>query len=476
MPDVEYYRGKQPDAAVVQLAELDGTETAWLWPERLPVGHLTVVAGEAASGKSLLAAEIAARVSRGDEWCDAPASGRAGSVVIAQAKAQLNGVLTRRLLAAGADPREVLVVNRQRDASAEATPGETLFAALIAALGQAGNCSLVVVDDLLGWLDQPPARPEELAGLFRRLSELAARRHLALLVVWRLEKKRRGGPARTLEILLDAADVVWLVANDPCRSGNRLLVCAQNQLGRPAGNLAFSIEKERLMWREADARATADEVVASFSRTADRPERRQAAAWLSEMLAQGPIEATRLFEECHACRLSERTVRRAAADLGLHPIKVGQSGPWLWGFDTGTVLPAIDVPAVQNIATSEPLGKRPNSAVLEVELRCDAAPTVAAVESVDNLADSAGAEPDAPEAAAAPTVAAFEPVGSLPNSAETGPDRPDDAPAPTVAAFEPVGSLPNSAETELKLSATDDAESDGRGKLQVNFVRVFDEA
>jgi hypothetical protein len=209
----------------------------------------------------------------------------------------------------------------------------------------------------------------------------------------------RGGPAPTLETLRDAADVVWLVAGDSYRSGNRLLTCVQNQLGRLAGNLAFSVENEGLIWRAADARTSADEVVAAWPRSADRPERHQAAAWLTEMLAHGPIEAQRLFDECHQCRLSQRTVRRAAAELGLHPIKIGQGGPWLWGFDNGAAPSALDPPVVQDVAALPEAGNLADSAVMQVELRSDAAPNMAI----------------------------FEPVGNLPNSAEPAPEVAGDA-------------------------------------------------
>src|SRR6185437_3309325 len=42
----------------------------WLWPERIALGTLTVLAGDFQSGKSVLAADLAARVSRGDAWPD----------------------------------------------------------------------------------------------------------------------------------------------------------------------------------------------------------------------------------------------------------------------------------------------------------------------------------------------------------------------------------------------------------------------
>jgi len=42
----------------------------WLWPGRVPSGKLTLVAGDPGLGKSLVALDIAARVTRGLPWPD----------------------------------------------------------------------------------------------------------------------------------------------------------------------------------------------------------------------------------------------------------------------------------------------------------------------------------------------------------------------------------------------------------------------
>jgi ABC-type thiamine transport system ATPase subunit len=108
--------------ARLKLDEIKGeTQIRWLWPDKVPVGHVTIVAGEASSGKSLLAAEIAARVSSGAGWprngtesvpnrdnaSIKPGTEKPGSVLIAHANQHENLVLKGRLLAAGADPSRV---------------------------------------------------------------------------------------------------------------------------------------------------------------------------------------------------------------------------------------------------------------------------------------------------------------------------------------------------------------------------------
>src|SRR5262245_110104 len=44
----------------------------WLWPARIPPAKLTLLLGDPGVGKSLLTADLAARVSAGYAWPDAP--------------------------------------------------------------------------------------------------------------------------------------------------------------------------------------------------------------------------------------------------------------------------------------------------------------------------------------------------------------------------------------------------------------------
>ncbi|MGH7140651.1 MAG: AAA family ATPase [Pirellulales bacterium] len=460
----------------LKLDEMIGeTQTRWLWPDKVPLGYVTIVAGEASSGKSLLAAEIAARVSSGAGWSDAAGEKPSGSVLIAHANQHENLVLKGRLLAAGADPSRVAVVNRdvfERDISGDdeedllPAPAEASLCALEGALVQIRDASLVVIDHLLAWLGRSRLRPDELTEVFKRLADMAARYRVALVVLWRLEKGGRAAQTRALDALAGAAPVVWFVANDTYSSQSRSAVCAQNRLGAQSEDLAFRVTGDRLVWQEAVRQVSADDLVAT--RTADRHERRQAGQWLLDLLSQGPIEAKQLWDEARQCGLAERTLRRASAELGLRPTKDGKRNVWLWGVgsESGDVGPTaagvmaeldglqdketrrqgdkemsgaaphvgttaqnvaallpvgsladagaaaqVDSASEQNVAALPAAGRLADSAVVRVELRPDAPPCVAALPAVGSLAGVGGAAQDV--SASEQNVAALPPVGSL---------------------------------------------------------------
>lgn len=61
-----------PELDVVLYSSLMPDTLRWLWPGRIPLGKVSVIAGASGLGKSLLALDIAARVTRGGDWPDLP--------------------------------------------------------------------------------------------------------------------------------------------------------------------------------------------------------------------------------------------------------------------------------------------------------------------------------------------------------------------------------------------------------------------
>ena len=59
-------------AGAIRLNSLTKRPTEWLWPRRIPIGKVTLLVGDPGLGKSLVALDIAARVSTGAPWPDKP--------------------------------------------------------------------------------------------------------------------------------------------------------------------------------------------------------------------------------------------------------------------------------------------------------------------------------------------------------------------------------------------------------------------
>lgn len=94
------------------LSEVPSRPVQWLWEERIPFGKVTLLDGEPGAGKSILALEIAARVSRGVPM---PLSVEKGvgpaNVVVFNDDDNLADTIRPRLEAAGADLSRIRAVD-----------------------------------------------------------------------------------------------------------------------------------------------------------------------------------------------------------------------------------------------------------------------------------------------------------------------------------------------------------------------------
>src|SRR5579859_6662641 len=235
-------------AASVRASDVQAEPVDWLWPGRVPLRAVSVLAGDPGLGKSLLTVELAARVSRGDLEV-------AGSVLLLTAEDSFAHVVRPRLEAADA------VLERIRFGSVTRDGFETSILlpddlGLLRQLVLAERARLVVIDPLSAhlsasvnsWKDQEPRRA--LAPLHRLADEAAA----AVVVVAHLNKgpgtdplQRLGGsiglPAAARSVLLLAHD-----PGDPDGEGGsrRVLAQAKSNFSVMAPALGFEIESVTL--------------------------------------------------------------------------------------------------------------------------------------------------------------------------------------------------------------------------------------
>ena len=87
----------------------------WLWPGRIAIGKVTVLAGDGGLGKSTVLFDLAARLSRGDHWPVSPERAPVRSSVILSSEDDAADTIKPRLAAAGADMTKIHVVDMVRD-------------------------------------------------------------------------------------------------------------------------------------------------------------------------------------------------------------------------------------------------------------------------------------------------------------------------------------------------------------------------
>lgn len=334
-------------ADLVCLADIEPEEIEWLWPDRIAIGKLTMIAGDPGLGKSFVTLDIASRVSRGTPWpCTGDTQNKVSGVVILSAEDDPADTIRPRLDAAGADVTRISIMRaaRRRDPAT----GEPLVShfnlatdvpALRDAIRRVEDCRLVVIDPISAYCGNLDSHKNtDVRGILAPLSELAAELRVAVVAVSHLNKST-GGPAiyRTMGSLafVAAGRAAWVIVkdkNDPLR---RLMLPTKINNAPDAGSgLAYSLRSEGttavVAWEAEPVNITADEAVRDNDRGGDSGEHTLDAEWLRTLLADGPVPSQDVRAQANEIGLSRRALHRARAEVGAKVKKEAFSKGWVW--------------------------------------------------------------------------------------------------------------------------------------------------
>jgi hypothetical protein len=320
-------------------------QLAWLWPGRIPLGKLTLLAGDPGLGKSLVTLDIAARVSRGAPWPDNSLVGQpVGEVVLFNAEDDLGDTIAPRLDLAGADDAKIIAIEGVQVCGANGKPTKMYFSLehhlpkLERALRDWPDVRLIVIDPISAFCGQTDSHNNaEVRALLAPLADLAGRTKAAVLAVTHLSNS--GGPKaiyRAMGSLAFAAAsrAVWAIVKDADDPKRRLFLPTKLNLAVDPDGLAYRVIDGRVVWEPDPVAMHADD---AFRAEMDGPrkrdrttERNEAAEWLRGHLAAGPVPTNEVLEAGKENGYSERTLRRAFKELGGRSRKDKDGGCWRW--------------------------------------------------------------------------------------------------------------------------------------------------
>lgn len=318
-------------------SEIEAQAVEWLpgMEGRVPLGMLTVLAGEPGLGKSTLTVQLAADVSRDG-----------GRAVLANAEDSPGVTIKQRLQAAGAVEARVADVTLKRHGGEGGLeiPGD--LPALDAALAEHG-ARLLVIDPLGAHL---PSTVNSLIDASVRaalapLAALAEKHRAAVVLVAHLNKSpytnalhRVGGSIG----ITGAARSVLLFADDPddpdADSGaRRLLAHAKCNVGPLQPTLRYEVEAALAGEHSTSRlRLTGESPLGAHDLAprddgASAGERDEARDFLRVELADGPRPAGELVEQAKQDGIAKRTLYRAKQELGVESAKAPvRDGQWVW--------------------------------------------------------------------------------------------------------------------------------------------------
>ena len=283
----------------------------------LPKGMITILGGVSGAGKTSLALDICARVSRGEG---------SSPVLYLTAENDPNKVLRPRAEAMGADLQRLYF----QDGASYAMGDEEL-----AVLCRSLRPALIVFDPIQSYLGQGVQmnRAEQVRPLLDGLGALAKELDMAVVLISHMSKPGPG-VASALDRLLGSSDFrnaarsILIVGKDPDHPDTRVAAHAKNSLGVPGESQQYHICENGTVAYDGPCALTADRIIRD---TGDAQPRTRPAAALGtavEVLDKqlsfvGWVEHAEVERLCARHGFSERTMRRAREALGL---KVFQSG------------------------------------------------------------------------------------------------------------------------------------------------------
>lgn len=345
-----------PRRAVVRiLSEVTPRKIEWLWPQRIAIGKLCILAGRPGLGKSLLTTDLAARISTGTPFPDCrDVVNPPGDVVMLNCEDDIEDTVVPRLMTAEADLARIRSLdaieanfatgNGAADTYQKAFSLDKDIRQLEDVLDACPNPRMVTIDPVTAYIgDSDSHRDANVRALLGPLSELAGRRRVAVVLVMHLNKSSASGQTALERVggsiaFMGAARLAHLIERDSRAEADprtRLFIPLKSNITPETLGLAYTIEGDsegvpKLLWSPDPVALSADDAMRpTVNKVGEKT--KEAATWLREQLADGAIYSDDLDERRKAVDIdiSYHAFKAAKKLLGVKSRKASFDGRWV---------------------------------------------------------------------------------------------------------------------------------------------------
>jgi hypothetical protein len=317
----------------------------WLWKHWLAQKKLHIIAGVPGTAKTTIAMSIAATVSCGGVWPDGSQAPQ-GDVVIWSGEDSVEDTLKPRLIAAGADLRHIHFVHSTRElAGARPFDPATDMMPLGISITALKSPKLLIIDPVSAAILGDSHKAAEVRAGLQPVVDLAEHLKFAMLGVHHFAKNTSGrNPIDRVigSVAFSAAPrVVMVVAQPADTSAPFRLTRAKSNVGPSGGGFEYqllqmlvtegslTVATQRVEWGQV-LEGSAHEILKVEEPDTVGEALDEAIAFLSSILAGGPMLVTAVKEAATGNGLGWRTVERAKAKLKVKAARDTIPGPWLW--------------------------------------------------------------------------------------------------------------------------------------------------
>jgi AAA domain/Domain of unknown function (DUF3854) len=334
----------------VMASDVKPERVEWLWPGRIPLRKTTNFEGDPGEGKSTLALDIAARVTRGIEMPDGgPRIEPSGAVIVSLEDGAADTIIPR-LIAAGADLSRVRIIQTITGADGfERTPTLPGDLSKIENAIRDVEALLLVLDPLVGMLsaETDSFRDQDIRRALAPINPMAERTGVAVIAIRHLNKssnrnpKYRGGGSIGI---IAGPRAAFTFAPNPDGDGTKVMAALKNNLAPEPASMKYRLvsydleidgetfSTAKVEWL-GESPHTARSILAEPETAEESNAILDAKSFLTKLLSGGPKAAKDVKQEAKTAGIAERTLIRARYIIGVTSNRVGGTGKdgyWEW--------------------------------------------------------------------------------------------------------------------------------------------------
>lgn len=344
---------KGREAILTSMADIQEESVEWLWLDRIPYGNQTIIAGNPGQGKSVLSIDLIARATTGRRMPLTLGRSKPIKVILLTAEDSASNTIKPRLKAARADLDKVFVLEGIREQDGKTiqlmtVPDDTpLLRERVIEIG----ARLLIIDPLDAFLADHvnSHQNQSIRRALTPLKMMAEETGVAVVAICHLNKNagaRENALYRINGSIGNAAAArsVLLVAPDPEDEDSRILAPVKANLSVLAPSLAFHLEQSNASGAVSVKWDGFSELGKDDLLTQPRSEaRNEAKRFLRSVLREGPVRVQSIQSEAAENGISERTLRRAAKEIGVVKTHVDPPhGYWAWSLPSDEAVESSD--------------------------------------------------------------------------------------------------------------------------------------
>jgi hypothetical protein len=333
----------------VKMSDVVAEKVEWLWNPFIPLGAFTLIDGEEGIGKSLIALQgIGCAVASGKKidtsggvpnFIETPAS----NVLLMSAEESLSFVVKPRLQAVNAPCERFIAIDEPFTLDSD---GITRLSMAIAT----HEPKLVIIDPLFSYTGKVRLNDDnEIRSVTDPLTRLAEKFGCAIVGIRHINKSKGFGDARNAGLngvgWRAAARSALLVGIDK-ETGKTAIVQTKTNLSEKSKKAVGykidsaqitlttgeTISAPKLFWT-GESDLTAETMLSAMrsETTEEKSEKGDAISFLRDALAKGKKPSVAVYREAKKIGISEATLKRAKAALGVKSVKHGSGEEsWFW--------------------------------------------------------------------------------------------------------------------------------------------------